>query len=361
MPTVRKPSHTMWPKYLYCSRGYFVWRDPLTKKDYPLGKDEKYAIEQATDMNARLSIAPPPVVEKWPTLGEFLPIFREHLKTVKMADRTKYSWTSTLKALERIGQTPISKRYEDAPDITKACAQFLAEYIKADKRRMAKQIRTHLIEVFAHMASEGWIAVNPVAAIKLPAPIVKRQRLTLEQFQAVYKVAPEVSPWLPRAMELGIVTVQRREEVSNMTFRAIEDERLKIFQQKTGTRLRIPVGIYLNAVGWSLDDIVKRCRDRNVVSPYLVHHTEHQGRAKPGMRVHPQTIAGAFHDAVKRAGIKVEDGKTPPTFHELRSLGIRLYKAEGYNPKELAGHKDEATTALYADSRGAEWIDVRAK
>jgi enterobacteria phage integrase len=79
------------------------------------------------------------------------------------------------------------------------------------------------------------------------------------------------------------------------------------------------------------------------------------------MRVHPQTIAGAFHDAVKRAGIKVEDGKTPPTFHELRSLGIRLYKAEGYNPKELAGHKDEATTALYADSRGAEWIDVRAK
>jgi enterobacteria phage integrase len=78
------------------------------------------------------------------------------------------------------------------------------------------------------------------------------------------------------------------------------------------------------------------------------------------MPVHPQTITTAFREARELAGITAGANQTPPTFHELRSLGIRLYKQQGYDPQALAGHKDAATTAIYTDSRGAEWIDVKA-
>lgn len=97
-----------------------------------------------------------------------------------------------------------------------------------------------------------------------------------------------------------------------------------------------------------------------VVSRYLVHHGKSMGQAKAGEPVHPQTITAAFREARDLAGVKVEEGKTPPTYHELRSLGIRLYKQQSYDPQALAGHKDAATTAVYTDGRGAEWVDVAA-
>lgn len=52
--------------------------------------------------------------------------------------------------------------------------------------------------------------------------------------------------------------------------------------------------------------------------------------------------------------------KIPPTFHEIRSLAIRLYEKEYGRAfaQKLAGHKGENMTAMYADTRGSEWLDV---
>lgn len=361
MPTKRKPVRADWPEHLYERRGYFSWRHPDTRKEYGLGRDEAKAIAAAIEANAHVKKSLlERIQEPARTIGDFLPIYREHLKTLKLAKRTEYGKRSHLKAIQRLSGVPIGTRYEDAPAITEACYALLDAYVQTGKRRMAKAIRSTLQDLFACMAGKGWLAVNPVRDLTLPAPEVTRQRLTLEEFWSIYAEAPKVAVWLPRAMELAVVTLQRLEEVSAMTFRAASDERLSVVQRKTGARLRIPLAMKLETVGWSIADIITRCRDLTL-SPYLVHHVEHQGRAKPGMRVHPQTISAAFTEARKRAGIAVEKGKTPPTFHELRSLGIRLYEAEGYDPQNLAGHKHESTTALYKDSRGAEWIEVRAK
>jgi enterobacteria phage integrase len=359
VPTKRKPLHTDWPDYLYERRGYYTWRHPVTRKEYGLGRDQTTAIEAATEANAHLKKGLlERISEPRRTLGQFLPIYREHMSAQTLSKRTVYARRSHLKAFERgLKSVPIGTRYEDAPPITEACAEFLNSYVKAGKRRTAKAMRSTLCDVFACMASKGWLAVNPVRDLKLPAPEVQRQRLTLDDYRAIYAVAAGVAPWLPRAMELGVVSLQRLEEVADMTFRGVHEERLRVVQRKTGARLRIPLQMRLNAIGVSLKDVIGRCRDLTQAR-HLVHHVEHQGKAKPGMRVHPQTISGAFTKARKRAGIVVPAGKTPPTFHELRSLGIRLYETEGYDPQSLAGHKDSATTALYRDDRGAEWIDV---
>lgn len=361
MPAKRKPLRTDLPPHLYERRGYYCWRDPRTGEELGIGRDREKAIEAAKKANAHVerSILDR-LAEPRRTLGEFLPIYREHMATLKLARRTIYSRRSHLKAIEQaLKAVAIGTRYEDAPAITEACADFLHGIAKAGKRRTAKATRSTLSDVFACMIGKGWLTVNPVRDIKLPAPEVHRQRLTLSDYMEIYSVAAGVAPWLPRAMELAVLTVQRVEEVANMTFRAIEEDRLRVVQRKTGARLRIPVAMRLRPLGLSLKDAIGRCRDLTLAK-HLVHHVEHHGRAKPGARVHPQTISNAFTAARKRAGITIQAGRTPPTFHELRSLGIRLYEAEGYDPQDLAGHKDGATTALYRDDRGAEWVDVPA-
>jgi len=51
-------------------------------------------------------------------------------------------------------------------------------------------------------------------------------------------------------------------------------------------------------------------------------------------------------------------GRAPlPTFHEIRSLSERMYKAErGIEfTQKLSGHSDIKTTSLYDDLRGTGW------
>jgi len=353
------------PANLYERAGYYSWRDPRTGKEHGLGRDRREAIEQALEANlyirerisARLIDR---VTGDTRTIGAFIPLYRDALKSRTLADITRYERKRRLVHIEKaLGDVAIGPRQEDAAEITRKVADWLRGFAAAGKKRTAQSFRATLADLFAEAAAAGWIAVNPVEVIRLEAPTVKRARLTLDDFWKIYKAAEQLYPWVPRSMELGLVTLQRREDIAVMGFRDQEDGRLRVEQGKTGMRIRIPLTLRLNAVGWNLEEIAGRCRDR-VVSRYLVHHSKSMGLAKAGEPVHPQTITGAFREARNLAGIKVEDGKTPSTYHELRSLGIRLYKLQGYDPQALAGHKDAATTAVYTDNRGAEWVDVAA-
>lgn len=86
----------------------------------------------------------------------------------------------------------------------------------------------------------------------------------------------------------------------------------------------------------------------------------HQGPAfvKPGDPVWRDTLSKGFAKARDMTGL--EWTGTPPSFHEMRSLSIRLYAEQGVDVQALAGHKDAATTAIYRDVRGAEWVKVSA-
>ena len=53
-------------------------------------------------------------------------------------------------------------------------------------------------------------------------------------------------------------------------------------------------------------------------------------------------------------------GDNPPTFHEIRSLASRLYKAQpGVDVQVLLGHSTAAITGMYQDPRGSEAVRVR--
>ena len=223
---------------------------------------------------------------------------------------------------------------------------------------MAQAMRSFLRDLFAAALSKGWVATNPVNATKVVDAEVRRSRLTLDDFRAIHAVAlKDFSPWLARAMELALVTGQRREDVIGMGPGHVRDGRLWLVQGKTKTKISIPLGLRLDAVGWSIDDVVGRCRDVSL-DKHLVHHSKPVAQTKPGDPVRPATLTRTFAAARDQAGIKSEKGATPPSFHEIRSLAARLYSAQGVDVQALLGHKSAEMTARYRDSRGAEWIEV---
>ena len=237
---------------------------------------------------------------------------------------------------------------------TADCAKLLRELAGDGRARTAQAVRSRLMALFAHGQAEGLMHTNPAAPTKPPAVEVQRARLSLEQFCAIYEAAPQVNEWLQQAMAIALVTGCDRSTVASMERRQIGDGHLTIWRQKTrktNAPVAIPLALRLDALGWTLEDVLRR-RD-SVVSRWVVHHVSPWGNAPAGSQVFPDRISKAFTAARVLAGIPDEiGGKGAPTFHEIRSLAKRLYAAQGgVDTKALLGHSTDEIADLYLDQR----------
>jgi integrase len=132
-----------------------------------------------------------------------------------------------------------------------------------------------------------------------------------------------------------------------------------VVQGKTGSKVEIPFELRLDAFGMSLGEVYEQCRRTGVLSRFLIHQTEPYGNSPRGSAIWKDTISRRFTDVLIGLGIDWGD-KTPPTFHEIRSLSERLYSAQGgVDTQQLLGHSDPDSTLLYHNNRGAEWVRVR--
>lgn len=104
-------------------------------------------------------------------------------------------------------------------------------------------------------------------------------------------------------MLLALVTGQRLGDISNMKFSDIWDDHLHVVQEKTGSKIAIPLGLRLNSINWSLRDVVSRCRD-NAVNPFLVHFFRATSQVERGAQVKSNTITMNFSKARDKAGIE---------------------------------------------------------
>ena len=143
----------------------------------------------------------------------------------------------------------------------------------------------------------------------------------------------------------------------------VADDHLTVWRTKTretNQPVDIPLALRLDAVGWTLADLVKP--RTAVISRFLVHHVQPWGNAPAGSQVFVDAMSRAFTEARKLAEIPevMPDGKGAPTFHEIRSLSKRLYvKQGGVDTKALLGHATDSSANLYADPRGVEHVRVR--
>ncbi|WP_235654897.1 tyrosine-type recombinase/integrase, partial [Salmonella enterica] len=158
---------------------------------------------------------------------------------------------------------------------------------------------------------------------------------------------------------LALVTGQRLGDICNLKFSDIWDDMLHITQEKTGSKLAIPLNLKCDALNITLREVISQCRDA-VVSKYLVQYRHTTSQANRGDQVSANTLTTAFKKAREKCGIKWEQG-TAPTFHEQRSLSERLYREQGLDTQKLLGHKSRKMTDRYNDDRGKDWIIVDIK
>lgn len=364
MGAPRKAKHKPFPPNLYQRPdGYFYYRDPQKKRIKGLGHDKSEAFRKARAANAKLADLSNIDLVAWVagTEQDTLTVWMDRYLPLWIAEgkpKKPPTIDTAKRYIERIKKSDFA--YILVKDVTtKHCADFL-DAIPEDS--VSLNLRARLLDIFRLAETKGLLDAgkNPVAATKPRGYEVKRERLSLEQYLAI---RAQASGWVVNVMDLALLTAQRREDIAVMKFEDVKDGYLHIIQGKTGMKLQQDIRIGLDVVGMTIEDVIRKCRNR-VVSKYLVHHTRTSGTYKAGDQVSEDRISDVFTDARKAAGIvAIQEGKTPPTFHEIRSLAERLYKDQ-YG-KEFAqamlGHKHAKTTAEYDDLRGSGWNVVKAK
>ncbi|ERB08778.1 site-specific integrase [Escherichia coli] len=347
---------------------YWRYKHPVTGKFHSLGTNEAEAIAIATEANTRLaeqrtrqilaisdriatSKGKAITTSTW--LDRYQAIQDDRLKSGDIKLNTYKQKAKPVSLLrERAGLKLISA--VDVRDI----AQLLDEYIAVGQPRMAQVVRSVLIDVFKEAQHYGEVppGYNPALATKQPRRKITRQRLSLEEWQKIFEIADASHRYMGNAMLLALVTGQRLGDISRMKFSDIWDDHLHVVQEKTGSKIAIPLSLRLNAINWSLRNVVARCRDY-AVSPYLVHFFRTTSQAERGAQVKANTLTMNFSKARDLAGIDWGDG-SPATFHEQRSLSERLYKEQGIDTRKLLGHKTQQQTDRYHDDRGKDWSKI---
>lgn len=330
---------------------YYFWRNPVTGKEYPLGQiARRDAIAQAIEANNFIyqNCTPVSLIEKLKgadsfTVSAWIDRYDVILKRRNLSANTYKIRTNQL-ATVRDGMGKVLL----AEVTTRHIAAFLETWIAEGKNTMAGAMRSVLSDMFREAIVEGHISQNPVEPTRAPKIAVMRERLSLEAYSAIRAAAEQLPAWFPLAVDLALVTGQRREDVVNMRFSNIKDERLYLTQIKTGMKIALPLSLTLPPVGLRLSTIIDRCR--------LLSRTDFMisaGIRKNSQKgkIHPDGLTKKFVAARRLAGIELSNN--PPTFHEIRSLSGRLYK-EAYGKgfaQKLLGHTSEDTTNMYLDER----------
>lgn len=358
-PRMRSKARANWPDNLYTSgRGGFKYRHPVTKRETWMGTDKAKVFAAARKLNALLvptNDLVARVTGTGKTVADAVRVFRtDDVPGRKWAPKTA-AWYGVY--IARI-EADLGARELESLSV-KDCAEYIRGATESARSRQT--YRLVLGWILACAVEEGWIDSNPAEQTRKFANTRKRERLTIEAYRAIWDAAPA---WLRNAMDLSLLTLLRREDVVSARFDDAHDGALWIIPQKTegssAVRLRI-------ALGDDLAALLSRCRDR-IVSPYLIHRLPE--RAKPtGKRakdrqhhtqVLPEQLSRAFAVARDEAGI---GGESPPTFHEIRSLGGALLVTESGWTKEqvqaLMGHSSVAMTSVYLEGHDLPWSEVR--
>lgn len=350
-PARRSSKRRDWPRGLYEPRpGYYVWRHPVTRETFALGAIPfAHAKHQAMQANAHVLASGPSLVERLTgtthTIADVL---------AEMPVSEVYNTAKTQRSQDKQIRAALGEK-ACASLTVKNCAEFIEGVEKAGKARSAQALRSRLMSVCQRGQQLGWMSSNPAEVTRQPSVEVKRGRLTLEAFRAIYAQADGVSEWLGRAMRLAIVTGADRSTICGMTRAMVGNGLLTFQREKTSAWIAVPLSLRLEVLGLTLADVVEE--RTGVLSKHLIHHVRPWGNAPVGSPIHPNAVTRAFTEARKLAKIPDEGA---PTFHEIRSLCKRLYTEQGgVDTKALLGHSTERMADLYADPRGVEPVKVR--
>ena len=357
-PRPRKRKNAGLPENLYTVKsgkatGY-RYRHPIKKTFHGMGSDKTKAIAAAKRLNGLLMPQNDLVsaVVGVVTLADHIDWhFKEIIPKRKYKKNTLSVHTGKADLLKQaLGEHPIEA--VSVLNISDLMATLTA--------RPAQQLRTVATDIFKTAAGRGLIENNPAELTNKPVYEKSRKRLTSEQFDAMIEASPL---WLVNAMQIGLITLQRRGDISRLRFEKIKDGFLYVVQEKTE---KYDTGYLKIEIGPALSDALVKCRD-DIASPYLIHRKPQSKIKREGCDHWTQLEPAKITREFKKVRDKLEEFQSipmdkRPTFHEIKALGIKQYKDSGFEPQQLAGHSSEKMTNNYdSDHEEIRWIETKTR
>lgn len=336
---------------------------PIETKSYkpsPTRREEKYSY---SDVVLNPPIKPALLVREGVTtksiVSTFLKYEDERAKNGEITYTTSQSNKGYAEEIGRFFQ-------DQTPDkITTENITKHIDIIKCQHKRSAQIYATIYERLLLVARAKGLIefrATNPASDLLAIKHVVQRSRCDEQSFASVQNLYTDKEVVYKLANELGLATkirkmdlvlmrnkkgcdwekrVKRYEENKNLglkrrlkysdykkfapySYLDDDNQELVVYQLKTSNIIRIPYSHKIGNEYLTVGDVVERIKsvcDKS--SDYLLHHTKNIGMAKIGAPIHPNTLSRKFTEKVRNLGFDWLN-KTPPTWHELRSLSIRI-------------------------------------
>lgn len=372
------------PKYLELNphNKTYYYRNPAMPRNASLGKVEQEAVRLASQLNARYRIqCEQEAARIEASIGLGTIRFSEALDAFVEKYISDYSLkSSTARLLHQRCQRLTSAL--GTIQVPMVDTQMLREAISTGSQFEQSKLRTLLLRFFRYAKSTGMYPShlgNPVDDLFVdPLPHKRRQRMTLQQFDAIYLVAPQ---WLRWLMTLAFHLALRRVDLVSLRFDDVAGDRIVSAIRKTNSEARdmeatsvdFPIhpdvrNVLMEARRSSLR--VGRC-------PFIVHREPDRrtgraadalegGRLEHPAQVLPDYASKAFYSArdLARAQTRLFEGmslRQMPTLHEIRALSSHLYSTAGYEVsavQELMAHTDPDMTRAYQKGHARKVLRV---
>lgn len=335
------------------STGRYRYRSPLDGKRKWMGKDRDHAVEKAELLNRAAELKRQQMLLAEQGTPLFSHVIDQFIANVvpfqPWVDSTKKNKLASLRMYRR----------EFGDRLLESIDRIYIGHWLEDRAKKADTYNDHrqlLGEVWKYGISKGWANHNEALATlersnsaKISANRKVRLSLSLKEFWAIHDIAPR---FLQVAMQFSLITLQGRSECCNLKDDQYRDGWLYIIRQKTSGSndmafLRI-------AVTDQIKEIRTLAYSDHIACPYWIRRRpdsqrpQHLQNKPHPFYVEPGYLTRAFSKARAASGLNF-NGK-PPTFHEIRGLGSRLYREAGY-PKDyiqtLMAHSDEKVTDIY--------------
>lgn len=351
------------PANLY-RNGVNTWkyRHPITGAWHAMGADKAKAVAAARKLNEILTPTTDliSVVMGEITFGEFSQKFLSEKRRKDgrpLSPNSIRTYTHSLSRCAEWNDKPLSS-------ISLFMTNKLLESLPAST---SIETRSLLIQIFDLAISKGLVTENPAAQTIKRYRVKQRKRHTLEGLAKIRNASPQ---WLKNAIDLAMLTTQRRVDIINMRWSDIKDGYLHVAQEKTTDdpedefELLEGAGYVRIKINDELQKVLDRCKD-DVISPFIIHRvpkgkTKNKGQTKEHWtQLEAQYVSREFLKAIKKSGAYPElEGRQLPSFHEIRALSIHLHKKAGKSAQTLAGHATEKMTEMYASGHEIIWNDA---
>jgi integrase len=280
---------------------------PVTGKFHGMGADKAKAISAARKLNDLLMPSSDLVsnVIGEVTFGEFAQKFLSEKRRKDGRPLSANSIKSYKNSLNRCTKW-------DRVALSSITLFMVNELLDSIPASVSIETRSLLRQLFDLAISKGLIVDNPAAQTIKRLRVKQRKRHTLEGLTAIRNVSPD---WLKNAIDLAMLTTQRRVDIVNMKWTDIYDGYLHIAQEKTTDdpeddfELLEGAGYVRIKINAELQRVLDRCKD-HVLSPFIIHRVP-KGKIKN-------------RDQSKEHWTKIETGFLSREFYSLSENQIRI-------------------------------------